>query len=272
MAKVSTEGDAVEIVNILTESGFDASKSEVGEGEAVRWGVTVDEGWFSGGEVAQATQVLNYYGLPRADEADAGAQESGGMFPSPSAESARQLKERERKIEKTLRILPGVARVEVNIVLPENNDIKIKPYKASASVVIRLKEEQARFDVEQVKDVVVTSVPDLQRENISATLTYVPPPAIQRQDLNLRRRNRIILYVGVALFVALGALLAALWSRTRRQQAELASLREAEEAAAGAEAKDEALPAATQLPGAEPPRLADGQAAADARARQLPAG
>lgn len=272
VAKVSTESDAVEIVNRLTEHGLTAEKGEVGEGETVRWSVSVDEGWFGSDETARATQVLNYYGLPRPEEQSAGADASGGLFPTPAAESAKQLREYEKKIEKQLRVMPGVARVEASIVLPEDDDIKINPYKASASVVIRLKEENARFNAEQVRGIIVNSVPDLQPERVGVAMIYEPPPAIARPDLNLQRRNRIILYVGLVLVIVLCVLLVILLLRVRRQRAELALLRDGEEL--GLEEGEEEATAAAQLTGgeAEPARPGVEPPDANTNPRQLTTG
>lgn len=269
--KVLTETDAIEIMTVLTESGFDVSKEEVTEGEATRWNVAVNEGWFGGGEVAQATQVLNYYGLPRKEDQVAAASDSGLGFPDPEAMRAKQLKDIERKIERQLRTFPGVARVSVNIVLPEDDDTKIKPYPASASVAIVRKEDQTRFTLEEVQNQVAKSAPDLQPQYVSVTMSYQPPPLIPRQDLNMRRRNRIMLYIGILLVVVLGTLLTILLLQTRRQRAELASLREpGDEALELDDGDDDAARLDGTGQGALDDRRDDGRARAE-NARRLPA-
>ncbi len=228
VAKVKSESDAIEIMNVLTESGFEVEKEEEGEGEAARWSVIVDGDFLSGDQSARASQVLSYYGLPRKEEE--GAAESSLGFPDPAAEQAKQLERLERKVEKQLRTLPGIARVEVSIVLPENDDTKIKPYKASASVSIVRKEVQPSFTLEAVQNQVAGSVPDLQPQNVSVTLSYEQPPVVGRADLNLRRRNRIIFLIGSLLVLVLCGLLITMLFKMRRQRAELAALqREADE-------------------------------------------
>ncbi|HEX8189971.1 MAG TPA: hypothetical protein VF586_16560, partial [Pyrinomonadaceae bacterium] len=59
IATVSTESEAIEIIDVLRESGFeDLEKHEVGEGEQRRWAVELDEGLFGQDEGAHALQRL----------------------------------------------------------------------------------------------------------------------------------------------------------------------------------------------------------------------
>lgn len=270
MAKVTNESAAIEMITRLTEYDLDAGKEEVGEGPTTRWNVYVKEGWLGDGEAGRATTVLSYYGLPRPEDLTASAMESGMGFPDPEAARARLGRDIETKIEKQLRLLPGVARVKASVVLPDNDDIKVKPYKASASISIVRKEEKPGFTIEQVQNQVAPSVPDLQPQNVSVTMSYQPPPVIPRHDLNMRRRNRAMLYVGIALVSVLCALLTMLLLKTRRQRAELAMLRDSDDEAL--ELKDDSDP--TQLPDGEVEQRQLDDANSDgvgARARQLPA-
>jgi type III secretory pathway lipoprotein EscJ len=228
VAKVSTETDAIEIINVLREYSFDVGKEEVGEGEAVKWSVTVNDGWFTGGEEARATQVLHYYGLPRKED-QSGKDEDGGVFPSPSIENAKRLRERQVDMERKLRMLPGVARVNVTIVLPEDDSIKLDPYPATASVLLVHKEPQPIFTGEQIQNQVAGGVPGLKPEKVTVSMSYEPPPAVPHQDLNQRRHTNRILAIGIGLVAVLCLLLGTLLLQTRRQRAELTALREGEE-------------------------------------------
>ena len=266
VAKVSTESEAIEIIDVLRENALEVSKEEVGEGATAKWSVVVNEGWFGGGEVARATQVLRYYGLPRADDQSL-KDEDSGVFPSPSVENAKRLKEREMDMERKLRMLPSVARVNVSIVLPEDDAIKIDPYPATASVWIVHKDPKPAFNGEQVQHQVAGGVPGLKPERVTVSMLYEPPPPIPQRDLNLRRRNNIILAVGIGLVTVLCFLVGVLLLQIRRQRAELATLREAEETAAESDEEATAAP----LPEAEQGRLDNFKSNTGASARQLPA-
>lgn len=201
VAKVKTESDANEIMSVLTENGFDVEKEEAGEGETRQWVVSVRESWFGGGEAAHAVQVLNYYWLPRREDQQGADTDSSGVIPDPSAERAKQLEALERKVEKQVRLLPGVARTKVNIVMPEDDEIKLNPYKATASVTIVRKEEKASFSLEEVQNQVARSVAGLLPENVSVTTWYEPPPTVPREELEAQKHNRIIFFI-VTVFVA----------------------------------------------------------------------
>ncbi|HEX8474468.1 MAG TPA: hypothetical protein VF666_10575 [Pyrinomonadaceae bacterium] len=228
VARVSTEGDAIEIISVLTEHGFEVEKKSAAEGAAARWDVVLDEGWFGNGEVARAMQVLRYYGLPRPDEKPAQDAEAG-MFPSPSVEKMRQLKEREREMERKLRMLPGVARVNVTIVLPDEDALKLNPYPATASVWIVHQEAKPAFSGEHVQNQVAGGVPGLKPESVTVLTTYEAPPLVPRQELSQRRRNNLLLAGAVALVAVMSFVLLVMLLQMRRQRSELASLRETSE-------------------------------------------
>ena len=263
VARVSSENEAIEILDRLREYRIEASKDEVGEGEAAQWSINVDEGWFGGDEGARATQVLRYYGLPRPDELKL-AKDDGGVFPSPSIENAQRLREREIEMERKLRVLPGVARANVTIVLPEDDTIKLDPYPATASVILVHKDPQPTFKGEQVQNQVAGGVPGLKPEKVTVSMLFETPPPLPPQE-NVQRRNRILLAVGIGLLTVFGFQLAIILLQTRQQRAELAALREGEEELSRQEATDDA-PAT--LDGGAPASLHDTTTAS----RQLPEG
>ena len=264
VARVSSENEAIEIIDRLREYRIEADKEEVGEGEAARWSINVDEGWFGGDERARATQVLRYYGLPRPDELKL-AKEDGGVFPSPSVENAQRLREREIEMERKLRSLPGVARANVTIVLPEDDTIKLDPYPATASVLLVHKEPQPTFTGEQVQNQVAGGVPGLKPEKVTVSLLFETPPPLPSPE-NARRRNGLMLAAGIGLSTVFCFIVAILLLQTRRQRAEIAALRECDEQATeDEEIDDDATPA---LQANAPSALHD----ASATARQLPGG
>jgi type III secretory pathway lipoprotein EscJ len=260
VARVQTEGEAIEIVDRLRQHGLEVEKEEGAEDEAAKWHVTVNEGWFGGGEVSQAVQVMHYYGLPRA-EANTKKDDSG-MFPSPSVENAQRLREREADMERKLRMLPGVARVNVTVVLPEDDTIKLDPYPATASVLLVHEEQKPAFTGEQIQSQVAGGVPGLKPEKVTVTMSYEPPPVIQQQDLKLRRRNNLLLAAGIGLVTLLCFLVGMLVLQSRRQRAELIALREGEEVTE--ETEEEETTASAPLT-SERARLGDASSGAGGR-------
>lgn len=268
VANVSGENEAIEIIDVLKENGFDAEKQEIGEGDAKKWSIVVQEGFFGGTDAALAMQILRDNGLPRAEgKGMEGASEEPGMFQSESAQRAQRLKELKTEIERQLRILRGVTQVSVNIVLPEDDTLSINPYPATAGVLIVHKESKPTFTPEQIQNLVARGVPNLKPENVTVSMSYQPPRAIPRQDLMIRRRNNIALAIGAALVLVLAVLIVLLWLRMRRQSAELAALRE------GEEPPDEMLvegdDAAPGLPASEQRKMDDGQTGDKLGRRQL---
>jgi len=275
VATVSTENEAIEIIDVLRDQGFKVDKEEVtSENETKKWSVVVDEGWFGSGDAALAIQVLVDRGLPRPeDKGMEGAYEEQGMFPSESAQKAQRLKELKTEVERQLRMLPGIVRVSVNIVLPEDNTLSLTPYPASASVVIVHKDAQPGFTGEQVQNSVAGSVPNLKAENVRVTLAQQQARPVQRRDVDVRRRNNMLFAGGIGLIIVLSFLLVVLILQTRRQRAQLAALRE------GGEQEEQVAEEAenAQLPGARQQQLGDAEANGNgavegATARQLPDG
>ncbi|HEY0100444.1 MAG TPA: hypothetical protein VGB76_15980 [Pyrinomonadaceae bacterium] len=262
VARVASESEAIEIIDRLREYQIGANKEEVGEGEAAQWSINIDEGWFGGDESARATQVLRYYGLPRPDELKL-AKDDGGVFPSPAVENAQRLRVREIEMERKLRLLPGVARANVTIVLPEDDTIKLDPYPATASVLLVHKEPQPTFTGEQVQNQVAGGVPGLKPEKVTVSMLFETPPPLRPQE-NVRRRNSLLLTIGAGLLTIFCFLLVILLLQTRRQRAEIAVLREGEEATIAVQEASDEQPA--MLPAGASPSLRE----TTTTARQLP--
>lgn len=221
VTSVPTETDAIEILDVLGQSGLDASKRETGEGETRRWEIVVDEGMFGGGQAALAVQVLRDHGLPRPEEP---AGEDGGLIPSERAEKLREQRRLRTDIERQLRALPGVTLALVTIVMPQDSTIELDPYPATASVVINYKDQKPSFTEEQIQNLVARGVPDLKPQDVSVTLSPQTLRPVPQRELSARRRTNILLAVGVGVVVVLGSLLIVLLMQTRRQRAELAEL------------------------------------------------
>jgi type III secretion protein J len=237
VAQVSHENDAIEIIDVLKEQGFDVSKEEVGEGAAKKWSVVVSEGFF-GDDATRAMQVLRDYGLPRPeDKGLEGAYDEQGMFPSESAQRAQRLKELKTEIERQLRMLPGVTRVGVNIVLPEDSTLALNPYPATAGVLILHKDAGPSFTADDVRNLVVGGVSGLKPENVSVTIKQQPPRPPARPDANAPQTQTIIfVIVGVLLIAVLG--LGGMWFRLyKRSQRAAAAPADAAAAAPSSESE-----------------------------------
>jgi type III secretory pathway lipoprotein EscJ len=257
IATVPTEGEAIEIIDVLRESGFeDVEKHEVGEGEARRWAVELDEGLFGGGDSGLALQRLRDYGLPRQEEAPI---PEGGFITSEAVQKAQEQRRIRADIERQLRALPGVTVALVTVVMPQDPTLELNPYPASASVVVVHKEQSAPFTEQQIQNLVSKGVPKLRPEDVSVTISQQQPRPIPRRELNARRRTNLLIAAGVALILVMGAVLAVLLLQTRRQRARLTELSAADDEEARAEA-DGAEPSSADA-------AAPGELAADGNAR-----
>ncbi|HEX8351689.1 MAG TPA: hypothetical protein VF611_02105 [Pyrinomonadaceae bacterium] len=227
VATVSTESEAIEMIDVLRESGFeDVVKREVGEGEARRWAVELDEGLFGGGDSALALQRLRDYGLPRQEEEPI---PEGGFVTSEAVQKAQERRRIRTDIERQLRALPGVTVALVTVVMPQDPTLELNPYPASASVVVVHREQNAPFNEQQIQNLVSKGVPKLKPEDVSVTISQQQPRPIPRRELNARRRANLLLAAGAALILVLASLLVVLLLQTRRQRARLAELSAAAE-------------------------------------------
>ncbi|HEX8292666.1 MAG TPA: hypothetical protein VF570_12970 [Pyrinomonadaceae bacterium] len=229
VATVATEAEAIEIIDVLRESGFeDLEKHEVGEGEQRRWTVEMDEGLFGGGDSAHALQRLRDYGLPRQEESPIA---DGGFVTSEAVQKAQERRRIRADIERQLRALPGVTVALVTVVMPQDPTLELNPYPASASVVIVHKEQSAPFTDQQIQNLVAKGVPKLKPEDVSVTISQQQPRPIPRREMNARRRANLLLAAAAALLLVLGSLLVVLLLQTRRQRARLAELSAADDGA-----------------------------------------
>ncbi|MET0649318.1 MAG: hypothetical protein ABW208_22130 [Pyrinomonadaceae bacterium] len=222
VATVSTESEAIEMIDVLRESGFeDVEKHEVGEGEQRRWAVEMDEGLFGGGDSALALQRLRDYGLPRQEEAPI---PEGGFITSEAVQKAQEQRRIRADIERQLRALPGVTVALVTVVMPQDPTLELNPYPASASVVVVHKEQSAPFNEQQIQNLVSKGVPKLKPEDVSVTISQQQPRPLPRRELSARRRTNFLLAILAAFILVLAAVVVMLLLRTRRQRARLAEL------------------------------------------------
>lgn len=259
IATVSTESEAIEIIDVLRESGFeDLEKHEVGEGEQRRWAVELNEGLFGGGESGLALQRLRDYGLPRQEEEPI---PEGGFVTSEAVQKAQERRRIRSDIERQIRALPGVTVALVTVVMPQDPTLELNPYPASASVVVVHKEPAAPFTEQQIQNLVSKGVPKLKPEDVSVTISQQQPRPIPRREMNARRLNNLLLFACAVVIAGLGVLVAALFVQTRRQRARLAELT--------AVPDNEDAAAVESAPASATPNGELGTDAATARGREL---
>ncbi|MDQ3685621.1 MAG: hypothetical protein M3430_08460 [Acidobacteriota bacterium] len=227
-----TENEAIEILNVLHENGLEAYKEEVGEEGARRWRVLLKQGMFGvTDEVAMAHRVLQDNGLPRpADDVGVGAAEDGAMFQDEETRKAKQVKAREADIERKLRLLPGVVGVEVSVVEPQDDLVKIDPYPSTASVLLVSKNEKPDFTTATVQGLVARSIPKLKPDDVEVAITTRPAKPLPRREVDAQRRAKIINAVGIGVMTVLVSLVVVLLLQMRRQSRQLSELRESERA------------------------------------------
>ncbi|HYO63798.1 MAG TPA: hypothetical protein VER08_09225 [Pyrinomonadaceae bacterium] len=256
VATVSTEADAIEIIDVLRENGFEAAKVETGEGEVKKWSVVIDEGWFGDGTLPVALQVLHDHGLPRPEEAPI---ESGGFIPSETVQRMQEQRKIRADIERQLRALPGVTHAIVTIVLPPDPTLELNPHPATASALVVYRDQRPSFSDQQVQNMVARSVPGLKPAEVSVTMAQQTPRPVPRRELNARRRNAILVAAGIGLVIVLCFLLVVFYLQSRRQRAELAALRETNETPDEAEPPGDALAPVARAPAERrEPEAADG--------------
>lgn len=137
-----------------------------------------------------------------------------------------------------MRQLPDVARVSVNIVLPEKDIASLQPTPAKASVLLVTTAAETRFKEEDVRRLVTGGVPNLDASNVVVTIFHEPPRQLQTQLSDIEKRakvNKLIAFVTVSVvLIALG--LGGLLFYVKRRQATPAAA-EAPAAAEGSERK-----------------------------------
>jgi type III secretion protein J len=261
VANASSEDEANEMIDVLREEGLAVEKEEVaatdgGGGDVARqWRVVVNEGWFGGDDaVTRAVRVLRDNGLPRpVDKGFEGAYDEKSIIPSESAQRTQRMKELKTEIERQLRLLPGVTRVSVIIVPPEDKSISFDKHEPTASVVMVRKEQSPPLSEADVQQIVAKGVPDLKAENVSVRLSTQIPRPPPRRDPEGAGRNKLLLAGGTGLVIVLGAMLVFVLLQVRQQRRTIAQLR------AGAEVPRHQDEAAEENEGAailgEEPRL-----------------
>jgi type III secretory pathway lipoprotein EscJ len=226
LATVSTEDEAIEILNVLHENGIEARKEETGEEGVKHWRIMLEQSWFGGSaETAMANQVLQDNGLPRPTNAGEQASSESGVFKDESTRKAEQLRQREADLQKKLRLLPGVVGVEVSIVEPEDSAININPYPSTASVLIVSKDDKPNFEAETVRGLVARSVPKLSPESVYVAITTKPVKPLPWKEIGIQRRHKSLDAIGIGIMIILASSVVVLLLQMKRQNNELLELR-----------------------------------------------
>ena len=211
VATVASEGEAIEIIDVLRENEIISDKTEVGDERSKQYQILVDEDYLGGSDnYSAAFQILSDNCLPHRDPAP---PQDNGVIPSIEVEKQRTQWQLKMNIIRQLRKLPGVTCVDVNFVFPQDQLTSINPYPATASVVILYKNQDVGFNEQQIKNLVATSVPNLQPEKVTVQMSYKPIRPIVK--FNRRNLNKILLIGGAALFVILGSVLLIFFLRKR---------------------------------------------------------
>lgn len=165
---VRIEAEANQIIDILSENGIKASKTETGEGERKAFEIYV-----TGGDdaVRSAIQLMEDHCLAQPEPPEI---EGGTVITSMEVERAREQRRRKMDIESQLRKLPGVTCVDVNFVMPQDRALAINPYPSTAAVTINYKTPTFPHTAEEIQRQVAASVPALQAENVSVILAAKP--------------------------------------------------------------------------------------------------
>jgi type III secretion protein J len=177
---------ANEIVATLRQHGIPADRTP---GKGDRISVSVDESRF-----AEAVQILNDNGLPKAEFATLGEVfKREGLVSSPVQERAQMIFALSQELSRTVSEIDGVLSARVHLVLPENDPLRQQLIPSSASVFIRHRAIAPISDlVPQVKTLVANGVAGLSYEKVSVILVPVPERTpVSRNDRKPERETQI---------------------------------------------------------------------------------
>lgn len=189
---VTEETEANQILDVLRQHGINAYKQETGEGEKKTFDIMI-----SGGdeEYGSAIQLMEDHCLPQPMPPKV---EATGIVSSMEVEKAQELRRIKINIESQLRNIPGTTCVTVTVVPLEDKSLSLDPYKSTATVLVKHKNEKYDLNTSQIARMVAGGVPGLSADNVTVSLTREPLRPLP--DFNRGRNLRRILYVsGVGL-------------------------------------------------------------------------
>lgn len=220
---VATEPEANEIVSILEENKIEAHKEAVGEERDRKWKIIVTESSFSSGKAIQARQLLQDNGLPHPIGIGLGEEPASGLGLSPMGEENKKTKQLEVEVERQLRVIPGVVRVDVNLVLPQEDTLKLTPYPARASVLIVHRNKETLFTTAQVQGLVSGSVPNLLPENVTVGTYYQAPRVLPPVESVNPRTYKIIIIAAVFVLVLITLILVLFFAKRKQNKSQSTS-------------------------------------------------
>jgi type III secretion protein J len=167
-----SENDANDEVAILLRAGIPASREAAAKGDTMT--VSVEKGRF-----ADAVAVLHEHGYPKPRFASIGSVFAGsGLVSSPMDERARMIYALGQELSHTISDIDGVLTARVQIVLPENDPLRLDTTPSSASVFIRYDPATPiEALVGQIKMLVANGVAGLTYDKVSVVTVPAVLPA-----------------------------------------------------------------------------------------------
>jgi type III secretion protein J len=235
------EKEANQIIEALARYDITSGKVMNTSGREVTYDVTVGYA-----QRLDAIKVLNELDLPR--RRDRGYNEifaESGLIPTAAEEKAKRLAAVEGEIEKQLKLIDGVLDVEVQVVMPDESDLRTTREQeptTTASVTMKyLPRADGTRPVSEpeVQAVVAAGVEKLLPENVVVLMRKVEPPAPERGAKlsgvlgRLNQRALFGIVIGLLALAAIGWFVAifsqwqvrAVRGRLIRLQAEIAKAR-----------------------------------------------
>jgi len=163
-----SEQQANEVVAVLRNAGLVAEKSSGRDGS--RYAVRT-----SARDFARAVSLLKDRGLPSENFDSLGQMfKKEGFVSSPLEERARLIYALSQELSRTLSAIDGVVQARVHLTVPEKNPLANKAEAASASVLIRHREN---VDMEQQKPylegLIVRSIEGLEASRVAIVFSKV---------------------------------------------------------------------------------------------------
>ena len=213
VATVESEAEAIQIVTVLREYDIASEKEAIGDEKNRQFNILLESGFMGGDEHSSAYQILNDHCLPHREPAPIA---DGGFIASNEAEKAKVQRQLKISIISQLQKLPGVTCVDVNFVQPQDQLAAVNPYPATASVIVNRKNQEVDFNVQDVKNLVASSVPNLQPDKVTAVLMFQPVRPIVKVKSNMTQK--LLLIGGAGLVIVIGAVLLVYFMQKRRQR------------------------------------------------------
>jgi len=172
-----TEGDANEMLVLLSENGIDAEKKEKIQQNEMSYSIAVAKE-----DMAKARSLLVQYNLPRHRELGlSGVYSDKGLIPTPDEQKARYLLALKGEIINSLESIPNIVDAEVVLNIPKKNDFASEEVRhqqrPTASVVLKFEptiKGLPPVSESKLQEFVANAVEGMNPRDVTVIISYLP--------------------------------------------------------------------------------------------------